>query len=486
MNRNTCPTPPGDCCHVCGLPIERRPEWENIQVSNDYQVSFYVIGNRILYSIPVGSASDEGSFGFIEHRKRVLRESGLYRRGYAEIADYAFFRGSPSKEVRLYFKQVIMEEVAAGKLAGIWVFNTPTVIRWYYNVGGAIYKNKLPVEAVKQYSDAVGKALKALGETEITAPGEALKPDDAVQLRLESYQDELLHYIGSINWDAEGLPEEPGNSPHPFAQVFGALGILKQDMDDLNRRNRDTARELAAMNRQLEARNTQLRALTDYLIHTEEREKKKIADDLHDGIAQTIALLIAKVKTSSAQKTPMNPAELLQIQELLEQSLKEMRTLSFELSPPELESGLMPGLEWLMETLESRYGLDLELAVLIADPPELDQTLTIVLYRAVHELIRNVMKHSGKKAARIIVSEHDRYLKILVEDRGRGFDTSLLDDRRPSTFGLFSISERLDILDGHMHVVSEPGQGTRITLWAPIDSGDDDNPLARLKPPFLI
>jgi signal transduction histidine kinase len=315
------------------------------------------------------------------------------------------------------------------------------------------------VGAVKTYADAVNRALKAFAATgRETDRG---RPKICCVPPLERCKDDLLNYIGSINWETEGLPDDhPGYDDHPFGQVFCSLGILKQDLDDMNRKNRDAAV-------QLETRHAQLRALTQYLIHTEEREKRRIADDLHDGLAQVIAILISKIKTGKDRNAPLDPGELHEIQLLLEQALRDMRTLSFELNPPVLERGLVPGLDWLAQEYRAKHGITLDLDILDDDLPVVDETLKIILYRAVHELIRNVQKHSGATAARITFRVRNSQLIIRVEDAGRGFDTSTLNAQRPLTFGLFSISERLRVMGGQMTVVSEPGKGTSVTLLTP-------------------
>ncbi|MFH1153063.1 MAG: ATP-binding protein [Pseudomonadota bacterium] len=153
-------------------------------------------------------------------------------------------------------------------------------------------------------------------------------------------------------------------------------------------------------------------------------------------------------------------------------ALSDMRTLSFELNPSAMEKGLVEALEWLAREYRQKHGLTLALNVLLFEQPMIDDTLKAILYRAVHELARNIIKHSGVNSARISLSDQDNELSIRVDDAGKGFDTSTPDPQRPLTFGLFSIAERLRIMKGEMNIVSAPGQGTSITLRVPLTPGD--------------
>jgi signal transduction histidine kinase len=118
--------------------------------------------------------------------------------------------------------------------------------------------------------------------------------------------------------------------------------------------------------------------------------------------------------------------------------------------------------------VRTAYGLVVSLTDDGRDKPT-DLRVRISLFRAVRELLINVAKHATVGGASVELSRERDWLRIVVEDRGHGFDPTT---GAKGGHGLFAIRERLRHLGGDIHVCSEPGHGTRVTLTAPIDSGD--------------
>jgi signal transduction histidine kinase len=108
----------------------------------------------------------------------------------------------------------------------------------------------------------------------------------------------------------------------------------------------------------------------------------------------------------------------------------------------------------------------------------LDQAVSILLFRAIRELLTNIIKHSKAKNARVSLSRDENSLRVCVEDDGRGFDINgssvdgggAVSAGGSAGFGLFSIREQLDRIGGTMHITSAPGQGCRIVLTAPLQT----------------
>ena len=216
----------------------------------------------------------------------------------------------------------------------------------------------------------------------------------------------------------------------------------------------------------------QLRTLASELLFTEERERRRLATDLHDSIGQ--ALAISKLKLD-ALKTALRSSplavDLEEICGLLDGTIQQTRSLTFELSPPVLyELGLVPALESLVEQIERRYNLRIHF-VEDSRPKPVSEDLAVLLFRAVQELLVNVVKHANAHKARVtIVRDGDR-IRIRVEDNGSGFDPAEVDahEDRARRFGLFSIKERLHHLGGHVEIESSPGKGTQVSLTAPLE-----------------
>ena len=214
-----------------------------------------------------------------------------------------------------------------------------------------------------------------------------------------------------------------------------------------------------------------LKTLASELALTEERERRRLASNLHDHIGQTLALLKMKVgELQHSVSSPQHQEEFEQIRALLEHTIQDTRTLIFELSPPVLyELGLEPAIQWLAERFHASHGVLCEIYDDL-EPKPLDDDVRVVVFQAVRELIFNVAKHSGTKHANIGMFRRGDRLWIRVSDHGVGFDPDIFhaEETRPRGFGLFSMVERLDFLGAQFRIKSAVGQGTVATIVAPL------------------
>jgi PAS domain S-box-containing protein len=215
----------------------------------------------------------------------------------------------------------------------------------------------------------------------------------------------------------------------------------------------------------------ELRMLASELLFTEERERRRFAVDLHDSIGQVLAMSKLKLDMLRAAASSTEFArDLDEVREFVGQAIQQTRSLTFELSPAVLyEVGLEAALEDLVEQVQERYGIRM---TFIDDqkPKPLSEDVRIYLFRAVRELLVNVVKHARARSARVSAGRYDDHLRIEVADDGIGFEASETDPHAGSRgkFGLFSIKERLQHLGGRFEVVSKLGEGTRVTLVAPL------------------
>lgn len=215
----------------------------------------------------------------------------------------------------------------------------------------------------------------------------------------------------------------------------------------------------------------QLRALNSELLLVEERERRRIAADLHDQIGQNLAL--CKLKVAALEKEKLEDAaksELSAVRRLLECSIQDARSLIFDLSPPVLyELGFEAALEWLADRIGEQYRVPVEFECQGGcEALELDRQ--VILFQVVRELLVNIGKHSQASRAKVIMSLAGRSLKIQVNDDGRGFDASQAYDPRAQkgSFGFFSMRERLNYLGGMIDLRSKPGMGTQVALTVPL------------------
>jgi PAS domain S-box-containing protein len=219
---------------------------------------------------------------------------------------------------------------------------------------------------------------------------------------------------------------------------------------------------------QVLAYQEKLQFLASQVSLSEERERRRIATNLHDRIGQSLAFARIKLGSLSQQASsePLN-----EIRDLIERVIADTRSITFELSPPVLyELGLVAALEWLTRRIQREHGIPTRFHD-DGQPKPIDDDFRIVLFQAVRELLVNVVKHAGASHAQVLVRRDADALRIIIEDDGQGFSPAQLEADRHSgsSFGLFNIRERLDYLGGKLKIRSEPGRGTRVTLIAPLN-----------------
>lgn len=215
----------------------------------------------------------------------------------------------------------------------------------------------------------------------------------------------------------------------------------------------------------------QLRLLTSELTLTEERERHRMATYLHDVIGQTLAL--CRIKIRGLQKSGNaggTESALKEIQELVDQSINHTQSLTFELCPPILyELSFDAAVGWLIERFQQEHGLPIKFHGDNTQKP-LTEEMRTILFQALREILVNVSKHARATSVDVIMRRNDNEIRIVVSDEGVGFDPASLipDGKRQGGFGLFNIRERLRYLGGVLEIASVVGQGTRISITAPM------------------
>lgn len=299
------------------------------------------------------------------------------------------------------------------------------------------------------------------------------QPDGRTRMRMEevplfrALQGERVHNVE--------LMVVPENGP---ARTFVASGEPLIGRDGLNRgavvamhditERKQAEEELKRVNETLERRADQLRALASELTRTEQRERRRLAQVLHDYLQQT--LVAAKMQVGLAHRKVHDEEAMIrllrQIGELVDQAIGESRSLTVELSPPVLfDRGLVGGLEWLARRFLEQHQLPVSLD-LSPDAEPADEGTRIFLFQAARELLFNTVKYAQAQSAEIRLTRlaADR-LRLVVADDGRGVDPAVT--RSSSTsggFGLFTIRERLELIGGHLEVISAPGAGTQMLI----------------------
>ncbi|HEX9020066.1 MAG TPA: PAS domain S-box protein [Nitrospirota bacterium] len=218
------------------------------------------------------------------------------------------------------------------------------------------------------------------------------------------------------------------------------------------------------MQKQIQAYKKELRSMESRI---EERERHLIAADLHDFVGQSLVVSLFKL-AAIRKKFPATElvAPLEEIRELIGQSIQYTRSLTAELCPPVLiEVGFESAIRSLAEGIQKTH----KLTVSVADdgrPKQLDENARYLLFRAVRELLMNVVKHAQASSVKICLAADERGVAVSVEDDGIGFDMTKVTAKEEG-FGFFTIRQRLKRLGGDCEIESYPGFGTKVFLWSP-------------------
>jgi signal transduction histidine kinase len=343
-----------------------------------------------------------------------------------------------------------------------------TVIPWTRGIAGAVFQSR-KAEIV---SDAQ-KDPRHLAEIDLMC-GSVTR--DMITIPLKKWEGDPIGVVQVMN-KRDGQLDEQDVGILTFICALSAMAIEQARLFELTKRA-ELAQERTRALTQSQAR---LRALATELNLAEQRERKRIATELHDHLGQL--LVVGKIKLSQAERLPgLMPGcqgLLNEVDQVLTQSITYTRTLVADLAPPALHDfGLLGGLEWLVEQFR-QHGLAVSLQTSL-EQLQLPEYQTIPLFQSIRELLTNVMKHAKSDDVTVTVSleQHSGTLRIEVRDNGVGFDPVAVKKNTEnfSKFGLFSIGERMRALGGTFEVESMPGHGTIARLTLPVNETNVDLP----------
>ncbi len=216
----------------------------------------------------------------------------------------------------------------------------------------------------------------------------------------------------------------------------------------------------------------ELKELSKRLVEAEERERRAISRELHDEVGQSLSALLIEVGNlteMSSEKAPFREG-LHRIKTLAENCVNEVRNMALLLRPSMLDDlGLVAALDWQARETSKRTGMLVD-TVDENVSENLPEEYKTCVYRIVQEALNNCSKHAYAKNVRVVVRQEPNYLRVSIEDDGKGFDAS-----RVRGLGLVGMNERVSQLGGVLKVESDPARGTRLRVDLPLPNASDDS-----------
>ena len=237
----------------------------------------------------------------------------------------------------------------------------------------------------------------------------------------------------------------------------------------LERRVRERTLALQRSSEEISTKNEQLEELILGIEHAQDDERRRIAQDIHDGVMQTLtgAIFELKAAETSSDSTDLNP-RLGTVRELLHQVETELRCVIQDLQPIELErGGLVRALENEARHLESRYGIQCRVQTL-GGRRTLPLPVEVAALRIVKEALANVQHHASASSAEVKVHLSSKEIRLSVRDDGHGFDPGQSTDPR-SHLGVSGMRRRAEARGGSFSIATTQGRGTEVVATLPIE-----------------
>jgi len=208
------------------------------------------------------------------------------------------------------------------------------------------------------------------------------------------------------------------------------------------------------------------------ILEGQEEERKRLAMDIHDGIGQLLTSLKFQIESIDLKNDVEARKKLIEIQQLINEVIKEVRRVTFNLKPTVLgDYGLQAGLNVFIREIGKLTNIELSYAVDGDITHRLPQKTENNIFRIVQEAINNAIKYSDTKKIEVMLKQTEANMVITVKDDGKGFDEKMVEARSmniESGRGFFNMYERTEYISGHLDVKSAPGQGTTVILTVPV------------------
>ena len=303
----------------------------------------------------------------------------------------------------------------------------------------------------------VSKNIKDFKEEDIRIAYDRAKDLQIQFVIKQNEEQQLIHRRNDLERRLKLSKETTVKAESLVSKVGVAMGYLSGGLMDLSERLDDIREK---------------QTLGIKIIKAQEEERKRVAREIHDGPAQLMANLV--IKTELCEKLlDRNPAqvkvELNSLKELARISLKDVRKIIYDLRPMSLDDlGLIPTVQRFISNYMDETGQNVELHV-FGEPVALAPIVELASFRIIQEALNNVKKHAAANNVHVKLEFTKKSIKLVVSDNGKGFDKGNVKSQDiDGGYGLLSMKERVDLLNGSLDVISMPGKGTKIFASIPL------------------
>lgn len=233
--------------------------------------------------------------------------------------------------------------------------------------------------------------------------------------------------------------------------LAGEIGYLSEEYDDLKEKQK----------------------LAIKVIQIQEEERRKVAREIHDGPAQSIANLVFRVELiENLLDKDINKAkaELTELKSLVRSSIQDIRKIIYDLRPMSLDDlGLIPTLARYIDKFVKETGIEINFTI-IGNQKRLSNTYEVTIFRIVQEALNNIFKHARARSGKVRLEYGLDNINLLIIDDGIGFDPVEINGEK---YGLASMKERCTLLGGRINIESRPKRGTTIKVILPLKGSED-------------
>ena len=223
----------------------------------------------------------------------------------------------------------------------------------------------------------------------------------------------------------------------------------------------------------LEAKNQQLREISNHLVESQEAERRFIAAELHDDLGQMLTGLKLMIEMAATQKDNEQQKTLERAKGIVSNLSSQVRDLSLDLRPAMLDDyGLFAALEWLFERFTAQMRIKIVHKLEFFDERRFPKPIESAAFRIIQEALTNTVRYAQVTTAQVSLQADEQELAIEISDNGKGFDPAQLDQKGYQSGGLSGMRERTAWLGGTFAIQSKPGAGTTIRATFPLGPQD--------------